>query len=161
MQCTYLSSCSSNPLSLPEVESAGDSAPNAGARGRTRRTLPLPARVVARRRDWRQIPRSVPSYCDSGCAGRTGIGLRTTFLDRPCRGSRRCTPRLLSTLLPSLSSGPLPGPTSLSSTVPRLFKNDVVQGRTSHDQVAPKKQKESVVIAQQSHFRELDVSRVS
>lgn len=161
MQCTYLSSCWSNPPSPPGVGSAGDSAPNADARDRTRRTLPLPARVVARQRDRRQKPRSGPSYCDNEYAGRTGIGLRTTFLNRLFGGSRRCTPGPLSTLLPSLSPGPLPGPTSLSSTVPRLFKNDAVQGRTSHDQVAPEKQKGIVVIARRSRFRKLDVSRVS
>lgn len=119
---TYLSSCWSNRPSPPEVVPAGGSALSATARDRTQ-TLPLPARVAARRSDWRQKPRSAPSYCDNGCAERMGIGWRTTFWGCSCRRSRHCTPDSSSTiLLSSLSPGPLPGPTSLSSTVPRLFK---------------------------------------
>lgn len=146
---THLSSCWSNRPSPPEVVSAGGSAPSAVARDRTQ-TLPLPARVAARQRDWRQKPRTVPSYCDTGCAGKTGIGWRTTFWGCSCRRFRRAAPDLPSTLLSSLYLGPLSGPTSLSSTVLRLFKDDVVQRRPPRDQLPPAKQKKITVIAGRS-----------
>lgn len=52
--------------------------PSADARDRTLRTLPLPARAWARRRDWTQSLKRVPSCYDNGCAAKTGIDWRTT-----------------------------------------------------------------------------------
>lgn len=122
---THLTFCWSNPPSPLEAVSAGGSAPSAVARDKTR-ILPLPVTVAARRCDWRRRPRTVPSYCDNGCAGRTGIDWRTTFWSRRI-WHRTCVLHSTTTLLSSLlASGPLPGPTSLSSAVPRLYKRGVV-----------------------------------
>lgn len=158
MYGTHLSFCWSNRPDLPEAGSAGDSAPSAVARGRTR-ILPLPARVAARRHDWRRKPRTDPSYCGNECAEKMGIDWRTTSWSQSCRASWHCTSDSPSPLFSLLYPGPLPGPTSLFSTVPRLFKRDFVQERTPRDQVAPKKQEETIVIMRWSRLRKLEVSR--